>query len=296
MDNDQLISNLRYHHRMRCFAMDSRKMLDLRCGSHLRMLLGWRKDKPEAERKRIATEASALMKMSEPDRFQNMIVGTRLAREPFDGMEDENKKAMAALIKPLPIWADFAKSVRGFGEVSLAVILAEAGDLSNYDGISKLWKRMGLAPGQNRVPPGLSKEDRSAAWIERGYSPRRRSHMFVIGETLLKAQIRKAKDADGNDTGERVALGPYGEALLHRKRHTQQTHPEWWCDKDGNPKVDKETGRPMSAHGNADAQRCVEKRLLRDLWRAWRRSKSVMEAARFPSHGASVAEIREAAE
>src|SRR5258708_9401975 len=162
---DKIIAEIRRHHRLRCFAMDQRKSLNLRLGSMLRMQLGWRKDLPDAERKRIAAQAQALMDEEEPTQFENAIIGTRLAREPFEAMERTHEKQMAKLAKQLLVWESFGKEIRGFGEVSLAVIVAEAGDLSDYASDAKLWKRMGLAPGQNRLPPGLSREDRAQAWI-----------------------------------------------------------------------------------------------------------------------------------
>jgi hypothetical protein len=271
-----IIAEIKQHHRLRCFAMDQRQCSDLRLGSMLRMQLGWRKDLPESDRKRIAAQAKTLMDADEPEQFEHAIIATRLARKPFEKMEHLGEREMALLAKMLPVWADFAEPIRGFGAVSLAVIVAEAGDLSDYASHGKLWKRMGLAPGQNRVPAGLNRKDYVDAWKANKYSPRRRSRMWQIGETMIKAQVRQVKDADGKDTGERVALGPYGESYLRRKLHTQKTHPEWWRDKDGNEKVDKKTGRAMSEHGNLDAQRYMEKRLLRDLWRAWRRLNRLM--------------------
>ena len=101
---------------------------------------------------------------------------------------------------------------------------------------------------------------------------------------MLKSQIEvvrlppKKGEKKGEDTGERKALGPYGEVYLRRKLHTQQTHPEWWSDKDGNLRIDEETGRPISIRGHRDAQRIMEKRLLRDLWRAWRRTSAPLSA------------------
>jgi hypothetical protein len=270
--HEETIDAIRSAHRERCFAMEQRKRSDLALGSFLRLMLGWRKDLPEAERKRIAAEAAKLIKGDKLCKWSGAIAASIEARAPFEKIEKDCVKEMSMLAATLPVWQAFGKGVHGFGAVSLAVIVAEAGDLDGYDSDAKLWKRMGLAPGQNRVPPNLSKEDRKQAWIDRGYNPLRRSRMFVVGESLVKAQVRQVKDEDGKDTGERIALGPYGEAYLRRKRDTQRTHPEWWQDKDGKPKLHEKTGRPTSEHGNKDAQRYMEKKLLRDLWRAWRRT------------------------
>jgi hypothetical protein len=50
-------------------------------------------------------------------------------REKYDAIERQSTKAMEALAKTLPVWS-WAETVRGFGAVSLATIVAEAGDLS----------------------------------------------------------------------------------------------------------------------------------------------------------------------
>lgn len=253
------IKTIQFLHRDRNFAMDARKSLNLRLGSYLRLQLGWSKKLPEAERKRIAAEAAKLMEAEEPDRFESMIIPAREAAKIFEDREAIAEKASAKLARKFPVWAAFGKGVLGFGEGSLAVIIAECGELSEYSTEAKLWKRLGLAPRQNRVPPGLSREDRAAAWIANGYSPRRRSHMWNVGASLIKAQVRKIKDADGEDTGERETRGPYGELYLRRKTY------EHARDSDMSDK-----------HAHLRAQRYMEKRLLRDLWRAWRRTTQVL--------------------
>lgn len=237
MQLDEIIFEIKAKHRRRCHAMESRKILDLRMGSLLRLELGWRRDLPEKERKRIAAEAAKLMEGEEAH---------QKSREPYQQMEADAKKAMARLARQLPVWDSFCKHIRGFGTgkesgVSLAVIVAEAGDLSNYANPGKLWKRLGLAPGQNRIPPGLSKEQQKQAWIDRGYSPRRRSHMWNIGDALIK----------GNRDGK------YRTIYLERKAYEKARAAET-----------KEELTDMHAH--LRAQRYMEKRLLKDLWRAWR--------------------------
>lgn len=275
MSHSEVIDLIRGHHRERCFAMSQRKRLDLALGSFLRLMLGWRKDLPEAERKVIAADAARMMdECSGP--WADTIAATVQARQPFEAIEANARKEMGKLAKQLPVWADFGEDIRGFGEVSLAVIVAEAGDLSNYATDAKLWKRMGVAviEGRRQGNPGenATKED----WIEHGYRKPRRSHLWNIGQSLIK----------GNRDG------VYRVAYDRRRAHTMVTHPEWWCDEDGNPKVDK-TGKPSSAHGAADAQRYMEKRLLRDLWRAWRRAEVML--ARRPNDRLPAAPIHEAA-
>jgi hypothetical protein len=236
--DERLIAGIRRFHRDRCFMMDTRKGVDLRLGAHLRRVLGWRKDLPEDERKAIAAEAARMMEDGDGP-YEKMIAASHAAREIFAENEEAARKEMAKLAKQLWVWDNFGAQIRGFGEVSLAVIVAEAGDLSNYAAEAKLWKRMGLSAGQNRVPPGLSKEQRAEAWIERGYNPRRRSHMWNIGDALIK----------GNRDGK------YRTLYLARKEYEHARDPEM-----------------SKMHAHRRAQRYMEKRLLRDLWRAWRRA------------------------
>jgi hypothetical protein len=276
--------------------MNQRKRSENALGAFLRQMLGWRASLPEKERNKIKRQAAAILAGKGDSPWTALIEATREGRKASDTLEAAHKKSMERLAAQLPVWKTFGEDIRGFGAISLAVIIAEAGDLDDYPSHAKLWKRMGLAvidgAKQGTVPKGLSREATKEAWIARRYSPVRRSHIFMIGESLVKAQVRQVRDTDNNDTGERVALGPYGEAYLRRKEHTQRTHPEWWCDKDGKPKLDPDTGRPISDHGNYDAQRYIEKRLLRDLWKAWRRaggpvSKRTtrrLSAANHPAH------------
>lgn len=139
------------------------------------------------------------------------------------------ERELVALAKQLPAIA-FVESVHGFGALGLAQIVGEAGDLSNYANPAKLWKRMGLAvingKSQRRVA--------GVGALEQGYSPIRRSIIFVIGDSLLKKQ------------------NAYRELYLTRKAFEQSKVPD---------------GSKMLWHRRA--HRYAEKRLLRDLWRAW---------------------------
>jgi hypothetical protein len=140
------------------------------------------------------------------------------------------EKRLQKLAKDLPVW-EWVESVHGFGAMGLGQIVGEAGDLSNYANPAKLWKRMGLAVFDGKSQRKVC----GAAAIEQGYSPQRRSMMFVIGDSLIKKQ------------------NPYRELYLARKVCEQEKLPE---------------GTKM--HWHRRAQRYMEKRLLRDLWRAWR--------------------------
>jgi hypothetical protein len=236
---DTAIDQIRYWHRQRVFAMEMRKRVNLALGAFLRLQLGWSLEKPEAERKKIVKAAAALLKKNAVSEWRELIDATKAAAEPMVSVERKALKHMELLAISLPIWPAFGRDIRGFGAASLAVIVGEAGDLANYSNPAKLWKRMGLAVlggiRQGGLPKGSAAED----WIAHGYSAQRRSLMWNIGVALIK----------GNRNGSYRAL------YLERKRY----------EKERDPKL-----KPLIAHRRA--QRYMEKRLLKNLWQAWRRT------------------------
>lgn len=157
------------------------------------------------------------------------------------------EKELTKLAKQLPV-ADWMDGVKGLAALSLGAVIGEAGDLSQYDNPAKLWKRFGLA-----VMGDGSRQRRvsGVAALDHGYSPERRSIVWNIGECVIKAQVRNVKDADGKRTDESVAIGPYGQLFLDRREYERE-------------RVE------TKGHAKNRASRYVQKRLLRDLWRAWR--------------------------
>lgn len=144
--------------------------------------------------------------------------------------------------KKLPVWP-FVEAINGFGPLGLAQIIGETGDLSLYSNPAKVWKRMGLAVIDGRAQRRVAGADA----LKHGYNPVRRAIMFCIGDSLLKKQ------------------NSYRELYLERKKYEEQKVPD---------------GTKMLWHRRA--QRYVEKRLLRDLWRAWR------DLSTYDSHPALV--------
>lgn len=140
------------------------------------------------------------------------------------------EKRLAILAKQLPV-APWVDDMRGFGIGSLAAIVGEAGDLSNYSNPAKLWKRMGVAVmGDGKRQRKIGGADA----LDHGYSPSRRAVMWNIGDSLIKAKspLKAVYDARKLMEAERV---------------------------------------DTKAHAHNRAKRYIEKRLLRDLWAAWRR-------------------------
>src|SRR5260221_201728 len=142
------------------------------------------------------------------------------------------ERQLAKLAKQLPVWP-WVESIRGFGALGLAQIIGECGNLWNYDGPAKVWKRMGLAV----IEGERQQRKKNVIAITHGYSPRRRSLMYVMGDSLIK----------GNRDGE------YRTYYLAEKERQREKLPD-----------------AAQAHVHNRAQRHMEKRLLKHLWQAWR--------------------------
>ena len=268
----ETIEMIRWHHRQRQAAMDQRKRLDLSLGAFLRRALGWSLNLPASERAAINKRAQALIDDGErsvrgkdpvdPDfgTFAPMISAYLMSREPFDTVERSATREMTRLAKTLPVWP-WCSQRPGIGAVSLAMVVAEAGDLALYPTHSHLWKRMGMAPltkdGRTRAASswrmsgGLNADD----WTMAGYSPRRRSLVFQIGATMVRnrrAYYRPVYDARKAFEAEKAKLA--GLAVLPAA------------------KIPKKRAAECVSEGvlHLRAQRYMEKRFLRDLWRAWR--------------------------
>lgn len=82
-------------------------------------------------------------------------------------------------------------------------------------------------------------------------SPAARAIVWNVGECILKAQVRNPKGEDGKPTGDRFAIGPLGQIYIDR-RAIEATKVE------------------TDGHIHNRSKRYMEKRFLRDLWRAWR--------------------------
>lgn len=161
------------------------------------------------------------------------------------------------LVEKLPVWDGYVKGILGISLVSLGNVIGEAGDLSIYSNPAKLWKRMGMAViDGERQRKCLDK----AKAEEHGYCPRRRATMFVIGDNIVKAgkgylnelyYSRKERELEkAKEEGRKVLPSPQISALIKKG-------------------ADKE-GFRSEGHIHLRAKRYVEKRFLRDLWRAWR--------------------------
>lgn len=157
--------------------------------------------------------------------------------------EKDLEKRLRKLAMQLPVWA-WVEGINGFGAVGLAQIVGETGDLAQYDNPAKVWKRMGLAV----INGERQRKVAGAAALDHGYNPQRRSIMWVIGDSLLKKQ------------------NAYREVYLAEKERQAELHPEH---------------SKMQHH--LRAKRYMEKRLLKDLWIAWRATGIVQPVFILPA-------------
>lgn len=255
----EIIERIRAHHKSDRFAIKQQSRADRSLEAFVVFdVIGLRRDADEPTRKKTWLTAKkiigeAIQGASEDLKptaspISGMVAATRAGRAGFDRVRATHEKAMVKEVKQLPITA-WATGVKGLGLLSLARIIGEAGDPANYPDKSKLWKRMGLAVlGGNRQGnpgKGASADD----WIAHGYNAERRSVMFIVGENLIRAKSPR-----------------YYPVYLQRKEY--------------------EAARGLSKiHAHNRAKRYIEKKLLADLWRAWRRADQI----RMPERASDMA-------
>lgn len=160
------------------------------------------------------------------------------AMAPLDTAISDQKKVLEKLAKQLPVWT-WCKDISGVGPYMLARIVGAAGrPIGDYRSPSAVWKRFMLAV-----------DDGKRQWKDA--SPSARAIVWNVGECIIKAQIRNPKGEDGKPVGERCAIGPLGQVYLDRR--------------------EVESGKVETpGHIHNRSKRYMEKRFLRDLWRAWR--------------------------
>lgn len=279
-----LCAAIRYQHRQRVYAMGQRIRADLALGSFLRMILGWKKDGPKAEMEAIRVKVASLIEIGEKCfkqearpvqkrkavegdddplfvEWRNLITASVQARKPFDDIEGAATKEMERLASQLPVWSDFGQAVRGLGLRSLAIIVAEAGDLSNYPKKGHLWKRMGVAVIDGTRQGGLLKTAPKAEWIEHGYNRQRRSYIFVIGDNMVKMGDAYRRVYLDRKEYERQRAVDAGLIVAPSAKIPAKRQHEFICD----------------GHIHRRAKRYMEKRLLRDLWQAWNHRKAIKD-------------------
>jgi hypothetical protein len=162
-----------------------------------------------------------------------------------------------------------ARELPGLVKGGLARVLSAGSSAAKalegaYANPAKVWRRLGCAPytfdGKTQMPStwrgGRSGKLPASEWEACGYSPRRRSIAYLVGDLIVKANKLKQAGAGGVgvDAEELAARpGPYRVRYDEAKAAVAALHPDY-------PK------QRCHYHGMLLAT----KRLLRELWRAWR--------------------------
>lgn len=230
----------------------SRVRIENELRSGVATVLGYHNGLPEKERATFAKRADLLIKyvrngelfaVRQDDRVRGhraigRIMCMSAAREPILAQEKAIEKEMGNLAAMLPV-AEWTATIRGVGKTSqvlLAMIVGECGDLNRFPNPAKLWAWCCLAPRNGKMP-ATHRRDKTATsddWKRWGYSPRRRSIMFQVGDCIVK-----------NNDG------------IYRQRYDDARAAkdglEGWPD-----------GR-LNYHGNLLAT----KLFIKDLWKQW---------------------------
>ncbi len=241
----------------RVFYIRRINMMDNAMRALVRRMLGWRWEISEAERSKINVRAARIvsaLQSGKPLKDDDQRIGDAVrgdvmtvvaARTPLVAAREDVESAMRKLAQSMPVWA-WGKDIAGFGPLGLAVIIGEAGDLSNYATVSRLWKRLGLAViNGERQRKKVNAEDA----IAHGYNPRRRAEVWsCVGDPLFKHQYGRTDKETGlvlRDPGPyRIVYDRAKAAFLERGKTKQHAHD----------------------HG----MRLATKELLKDLWVMWR--------------------------
>jgi len=218
-----------------------------------------------------------------------LIQAVSVSRDAFFAYEKGIEAEMERLAKQLPVYPwSIRTDQRGLGLLSLAIIIGEAGDLSNYDNPGKLWRRMGCAPIESKGQMHMGSTWRSrkkengglsaSEWEDAGYSPRRRSVMYVIAESLLKGNSERTANPE---TGRKaMPAGPYRLRYdLKKAEAIARNDPAWTppcatCKGTGKTKAGAECkkcgGRGfMQMRPHLHGMLLAGKLALRELWTEW---------------------------
>ena len=283
--------------RRRVQLLQSRIMLGNRLRATVARYLGYHAGLAEADRERTYVEAEAVIARvaaTSPDApcdepCAQLIRASLLGVDAFDVEKANVERPMVKLARTLPAhkWVKHPDQ-NGFGELSLAIVVGECGDLRNYANPAKVWRRMGCAPwsfdGQTLMGAtwkgGREGKLPAAEWESFGYAPRRRSIAYLIGEGIVKQNfVRQPGDGEAavdTDTAG-AAPGPYRRRYDAVKAACEATRPDWTaCECGGSGLGPKGKKCPGCSGRGKKMLRChrhamllATKMLLRDLWNAW---------------------------
>ncbi|MGH2341099.1 hypothetical protein ACRC7T_06395 [Segnochrobactraceae bacterium EtOH-i3] len=139
----------------------------------------------------------------------------------FDEELKPIEKALEKRASKLPV-ASFINDVRGVAIGSLAAIVGEAGDLSEYKSIMAVWKRFGMAVIDGERQRKCADPEKA---LRHNYFPERRSIMWNIGNGLIGAMGRGRRPFVGEDISLRTDWSPYERLFVERLRIEAEKDP-----------------------------------------------------------------------
>lgn len=259
-----------YFYRLRQDMIRARTKLILQGQASLRRLFDGDKE--------MAAKTWGDVAKDETHELRGMLSPYISALEVLDKQQSVYEKELVRSVKGLPIY-QWAKELKGLGDLSLACIIGEASGYGKQDGafysvgdfksVSALWKRMGLAvnssTGNRQGAPG--KGATAEDWIVEGYSKTRRSVMWNVGNSLILS-MGKFRPVFGEDIESNPEYTYLQKVFAHRARYEAERLPH----KTGEAVKESKTGKDSyTLHAANRAKRYTEKRLLRMLFSEWRR-------------------------
>lgn len=196
------------------------------------------------------------LKTGDPGPIPVAILGdvedTRKCLLVLEARQKAIEKSLQKAAKELHVypWWD---SILGCSAKGLGLIVGHAGNIGTFHHAGGLWKRMGMLNVKGwacatHKAGDLTKEE----WTQIGYAPKRRSIMFQVVDSLLKAQ-RRVGNAELEAPERWEAKGAYGQLAIDRYTEALERHPDW---------------KPMRRQH--DVNRVVGKKLLSDLLDEWK--------------------------
>ena len=192
--------------RRRKFCIKQQSQADRSIEAMIATTMGFLIDATEKERKQVFARAKAhrlavekggeghghadTQSKSALAAIEPFIRASARNRRMWDALRDNTEASMVTLARQLPVYA-WAKSVKGFGELGLAIIYGEAGEpIELYRTIAGLWKRMGLAVIEGERQQKKTDKTLAAA---HAYSPRRRSEIWTLADSMSRSQWNGAR-------------------------------------------------------------------------------------------------------
>ena len=278
---EQTCDELRRIQRQRSVVIKSVNMQSNRLQAVVAGTIGYSSSMAEKDRRAKFKEAAALIKAidlgdHEDYTLRAVVIHSLVGIKALRGLQDALDKELVQWVRQLPVgtpgsgWVNHIDQ-RGFGEIFLGAIVGEAGDLANYANPMKLWRRLSCAPWtfDTKTLMGATwrggKEGKlpAAEWEAYGYSPRRRSITYLVGEGIVKQNGK----------------GPYRSKYLQAKAAVALSHPEWdWKKCEGCSGKGHTPEGPCNTCGGSGkgclrahrhAMLVATKLLLKRLWVVW---------------------------